>query len=156
MGVRYSPHLQENVYKDTQLCGCMEVCIFCTIIAGKIPCFKVYEDECVLAFLDIKPHAMGHTVVIPKMHGEVIFDLPEREQGALMLAVSKVMQILEKKLHCGGFNVGWNHHAIAGQVVPHLHVHILPRYSGDNGWSIHSIIHNAGPKSVEEISKLFK
>lgn len=134
----------------------MADCIFCKIGAGEIPGYKVYEDKSSLAFLDIKPHAEGHTVVIPKKHAETVFDLGEEELQALMLAVRKTMIKIDGKLHPDGFNVGWNHNPAGGQVVPHLHIHIMPRYNGDGGGSMHSIIKNPGRKSVEDVARLLK
>ncbi len=134
----------------------MSDCIFCKIGAGEIPSHKVYEDTESLAFLDIHPHAPGHTVVIPKKHAETVFDLGEEEMPALMLAVRKTMIKIDSKLAPDGFNVGWNHHPAGGQVVPHLHIHIMPRYNGDGGGSMHSIIKNPGRKSVEEVAILLK
>lgn len=134
----------------------MNNCIFCKIGKGEIPPYKVYEDKNVLAFLDIHPHALGHTVLIPKSHGETLFDFTETDQKHIIAAVAKTMKIIQDKLNPDGFNVGWNHNTAGGQVVPHLHIHILPRYNGDNGGSIHSIIKNPGKKSVEEVAKLFK
>ena len=131
-------------------------CLFCKIVSGKIPCYKVYEDATVFAFLDIHPHAKGHAVVIPKIHAVTIFDLEEKQMQPLMLAVKKTMGLLQKKLQPDGFNVGWNSGAAGGQVVPHLHIHILPRYNGDGGGSIHSIIKNPREKDVEEVAKLFR
>jgi histidine triad (HIT) family protein len=131
-------------------------CIFCKIVNGEITCNKVYEDDNILAFLDVKPHAKGHTVVIPKKHAETVFDLNDQKYTTLMLGVKKVMLKLKEALHTDGFNTGWNHNSAAGQVVPHLHVHVMPRYMGDGGGSIHSIIRNPGEKSVEEIAELFK
>ncbi len=127
-------------------------CIFCKIIKGEIPCKKVYEDENILAFLDAQPHTKGHTLVIPKKHAEVIFDLTNEESKNLILAVKKVMMELKSKIHCDGFNVGWNHNSAGGQVVPHLHVHIMPRYNGDGGGSMHSIINKPG----QDVSGLFE
>ncbi len=134
----------------------MDECIFCKIVKGEIPCHKVYENTDVLAFLDIKPHAQGHTVVIPKLHAETLFELPDIKGKPMMDAIRKVMEKLKQKLSCDGFNVGWNHNSVAGQVVPHLHIHVLPRYNGDGGGSIHSIIKNQGNMSVDEIAKKFK
>ena len=134
----------------------MDTCIFCTIAVGKISCYKVYEDKTTLAFLDIHPHAQGHTVVIPKHHTETIFDLDAKESAQIMLATQKVMIALDKALHPDGFNVGWNHKPAGGQVVPHLHIHIMPRYNGDGGGSMHSIIKNPGRKKVEDVAKIFK
>lgn len=109
-----------------------------------------------MAFLDIKPHAEGHTVVIPRKHAETVFDLGEKEMQTLMQAVRKTMLKIQEKLQSDGFNVGWNHHPAGGQVVPHLHIHIMPRYTGDGGGSMHSIIKNPGRKSVEEVARVLK
>jgi len=133
----------------------MEQCIFCKIVKGNIPCHKIYEDNDSLAFLDVKPRAKGHTVVIPKNHAVTIFDLNDKQYQKLMLDVKKTMNILQEKLGPDGFNVGWNHHTAAGQVVPHVHIHIFPRYIGDGGGSMHSIIRNPGELSVDEVAKLF-
>ena len=132
----------------------MEDCIFCKIVREEIPCHKIYEDDNSLAFLDIKPHAKGHTVFIPKKHGETAFDFTENDLSEFFPAVRKVMEILKEKLNPDGFNVGWNNGSTAGQVVPHLHIHIFPRYEGDGGGSMHSMINN--PQiDVEEVAKLF-
>jgi|SRR3989338_8857242 len=134
----------------------MNECIFCKIIKKEIPCHVVYEDAKVLAFLDVKPHAQGHTMVVPKRHAVRIFDLEDREAGELFVSVRKVMELLDKKLNPDGFNVGWNHNTAAGQVVPHLHVHIMPRYINDGGGSMHSIIKNPGNIGVEEVARLLQ
>ena len=134
----------------------MENCIFCKIVKGEIPCHKVYEDDSILAFLDIKPHSKGHTVVIPKSHAETVFGLNDESLQNLMIKVKEIMVLLDEKLSPDGFNVGWNHNSAGGQVVPHLHVHIFPRYNGDGGGSMHSIISNPGDVSVDELAELFK
>jgi len=130
--------------------------VFCKIIKRDIPCFKVYEDKEVLAFLDVKPHARGHTVVIPKVHGVTLFDFSAKQNEQLIDGVRKVMERVQKVLEPDGFNVGWNHNTAAGQVVPHLHVHIMPRYNGDGGGSMHSIIKNPGQESVADVAKRFQ
>lgn len=129
-------------------------CVFCKIIKKEVPCKKIYEDSHCLAFLDINPCCKGHSVVIPKTHAELIFDLPDEISEKLMTAVKRVMQITNEKLKPDGFNVGWNSSKAGGQVVPHLHIHIFPRYSGDGGGSMHSIIKNPG-QDTEEVYKLF-
>jgi len=134
----------------------MDNCIFCKIAKKEIPSHLVYEDENCFAFLDIKPHAKGHTVVIPKKHGTLIFDFTDKDFELLMHGVKKTVEKLNKKLNPDGFNIGWNSGSIAGQVVPHLHVHIFPRYAGDGGGSIHSIIQPRGKINVEEVAKLLK
>jgi histidine triad (HIT) family protein len=126
-------------------------CLFCQIVAGTIPAYKIYEDEYVLAFLDIHPHAKGHTVVIPKVHGETIFDFSEKEITHLWLGVRQTMEKIEKVLQPAGFNVGWNHKSAGGQVIPHWHIH-----PGDGGGSIHSVVKHSGDLSLEEVAKLFQ
>ncbi|MEW5897325.1 MAG: HIT family protein [Nanoarchaeota archaeon] len=134
----------------------MNSCIFCKIGKGEIPCHKAYEDKTALAFLDIHPHAQGHIVIIPKKHAETVFELDEDTYKKLMLAVTKVMKLISERLKPDGFNVGWNHNTAGGQVVPHLHIHVMPRYNGDGGGSMHSVVKNPGSKSVEEVAKLLK
>lgn len=134
----------------------MTECIFCKIVTGEVPSHKVYEDEDFLAFLDAFPHAKGHTVVIPKEHAETVFDLAKEKTKGLMLAVKETMQKIQEILKPDAFNVGWNQKEVAGQVVPHLHIHIIPRYEGDGGGSMHSIIKNPGDLDVEEVGRLFK
>jgi len=134
----------------------MDNCIFCKIAKKEIPSHLVYEDENCFAFLDIKPHAKGHTVVIPKKHGTLIFDFTDKDFELLMLGVKKTIEKLNKKLNPDGFNVGWNSGSIAGQIVPHLHIHIFPRYAGDGGGSVHSIITPRAKINVEEVAKLLK
>jgi histidine triad (HIT) family protein len=132
-----------------------EACIFCKIVNKEIPNHKVFEDNDFLAFLDVYPHAKGHTVIIPKEHVNLISELDDDKSKDLMLIIKKVMKIIKDKLNPDGFNVGWNSGESAGQVVPHLHIHIIPRYDGDGGGSIHSIIKNPGDLAVEEVAKLF-
>ena len=131
-------------------------CIFCKIINKQIPNHTVYEDDNVLAFLDIFPHAKGHTVVIPKMHRENFVALSKEEMSSLILGVRKAMDRIQTVLQPDGFNVGWNENLAGGQAVPHLHVHIFPRYEGDGGGSVHSIIKNPGDISVKDLADKFK
>lgn len=114
-------------------------CIFCKIINKEIPNYTVYEDDQVLAFLDIFPHAIGHTVVIPKVHAHDLMELDDDQIAPLFASVKKVQAKLQAGLNPEGFTVGWNHGEVAGQAVPHLHVHVLPRWQIDGGGSIHSI-----------------
>lgn len=130
-------------------------CIFCKILAHEIPNHTVYEDDHVLAFLDIFPCSKGHTVVIPKRHAERLTDLDAREQSALIQGVAKTMERLDAILKPVGMNVGWNDRVLAGQAVPHVHVHIIPRYEGDGGGSMHSIVKSKEKIEVGEIAKLF-
>jgi len=134
----------------------MTDCIFCKISAGEIPSHKIYEDDYALAFLDIFPHAKGHTVVIPKKHLENIDATSAEEWNFLLTAVYKAAKRVEEVLKPDGMNIAMNDKPVAGQVVLHMHWHILPRYAGDGGGgSVHSIINNPGDIKPEELIKLF-
>lgn len=106
-------------------------CIFCKIIKGELPSVKVYEEEKVLAFLDISPVNPGHTLVVPKEHFENILDTPEEVLSDLIKAVKKVAPAVLKGTGTTAFNLGVNNGSAAGQVVQHIHFHIMPRYQGD-------------------------
>jgi histidine triad (HIT) family protein len=103
-------------------------CVFCAIEAGEIPSFKIYEDDRVLAFLDINPFSKGHTLVIPKVHYEGLLDADEDVLAALVLRVKQVAGRLKAALGCDGFNILQNNGETAGQTVRHIHFHIVPRY----------------------------
>jgi len=106
-------------------------CIFCAIAAGEIPSFKVYEDELVLAYLDINPFSRGHTLVIPKVHSQGLLDTDDATLAAIIVRVKKVASHLKAKLGCDGFNILQNNGEAAGQTVRHVHFHIVPRWAGD-------------------------
>ena len=103
-------------------------CVFCAIAAGEIPSFKIYEDELVLAYLDINPFSEGHTLVIPKAPSCGLLDTPEETLAALVSRVKKVAGHLKAALPCDGFNILQNNGEAAGQTVMHIHFHIVPRY----------------------------
>lgn len=108
-----------------------ENCLFCKILAGSIPSAKVYEDEHVLAFLDINPIAKGHTLVVPKAHYSTLLELPASGGQALLNAMKTVAKALQEETGCGGFNCIQNNFAPAGQMVFHSHWHIIPRFDND-------------------------
>lgn len=110
----------------------MEECLFCNIIDGKIPCIKVYEDDNFLAFLDIHPISKGHTLIVPKKHYTNIFDIDSKVVlENYFPVIQKVSIAVKKALNADGINVGMNNGKIAGQVVMHPHVHIIPRFNSD-------------------------
>lgn len=106
-------------------------CIFCKIVAGELPSFKVYEDEHALAFLDIHPVAKGHTLIIPKQHATNIFDIESESWRHVAETVRIVARKMETALDFGGVNLVMNNRDIAGQVIDHPHVHLIPRFTGD-------------------------
>jgi len=107
------------------------MCVFCKIISREIPAYIVYEDEKALAFLDQRPTSLGHTLVVPKSHYANLEEISEEDLAALMLAVKKVGGLLKDKLGIAGYNVNENNDPVAGQVVNHLHFHVIPRYEND-------------------------
>lgn len=108
----------------------MENCIFCKIIKDEIPAAKIYEDQEVLAFLDIQPVNIGHSLVIPKEHFRDIHEVPEELVAHMMKAVKKISAAL-KKMPCDGVNVTMNNEGAAGQLIFHAHIHVIPRFVGD-------------------------
>ncbi|HBV01666.1 MAG TPA: HIT family protein [Candidatus Taylorbacteria bacterium] len=109
----------------------MSSCIFCKIIRGELPCTKVYEDESVAAFLDIKPVNPGHTLVIPKKHFENIHDMPDALVAKVAVAAKKIADAM-RNIGVKGVNIGMNNGAHAGQIVFHAHMHVMPRYGKDS------------------------
>lgn len=106
------------------------MCIFCKIINGEIPSYKVYEDDNFLAFLDISQTTIGHTLVVPKKHYENIFQLPE--DCDIFKVVIKIANALKKALNISDINILNNNGIFAGQTVNHYHIHLIPRYENDN------------------------
>lgn len=131
----------------------MQDCIFCKIIRGEIPCEKVYEDEQVLAFLDIQPRAPGHTMVIPKIHAEFFEDLPKELVGPFFSKCQDVLVMIKKSLTPDGFTLGMNHGKVSGQEVPHIHFHIMPRWLGDGGHSLQSVVSNKPTEDIKTIAE---
>jgi histidine triad (HIT) family protein len=104
--------------------------IFAKILRGEIPCYRVYEDELALAFLDIMPQADGHTLVIPKLAVRGLFDMPDDAWGPFMQRVQKVATAVKKGMAAEGLNLRQFDGAAGGQTVFHLHMHIVPRWEG--------------------------
>lgn len=108
------------------------MCVFCNIIEGKIPSSKIYEDDDVLAILDISQATKGHTLVMPKKHYENILQIPEDEYIKVMSKVKKIAQVILKAFDAKGLNILNNCNEVSGQTVMHFHVHIIPRYNTDD------------------------
>lgn len=126
-------------------------CVMCAIVAGEIPSHKVYEDENFLAFLDIYPANPGHTLIIPKRHTPDIFGLTKQEAAGLMPLAQRLAEKIRKTLNPAGINILQNNGKVAGQVIFHYHLHIIPRHEGDNVIKLSS---NAGEVSSEELAKM--
>ena len=117
----------------------MKDCIFCKISKGEIPVKKIYENDSFFSILDLKPIVKGHSLVISKKHFETILDLPDSLGPKLLDCVKKTSLKLIKKYNADGFNVGNNNYKAAGQIVKHVHFHILPRKKGDKN-PLHKIL----------------
>jgi len=123
----------------------MEDCIFCKIISGKIPCYKVYEDKDFLAFLDIRPLNPGHTLIIPKKHYRWIWDVPNISECYKI--VSKIANAMKN-----AFNTDYVVSMVFGEEVPHAHVWLVPRFKDDgHGGAIR--LENIKTVSKEEMEK---
>jgi histidine triad (HIT) family protein len=115
----------------------MNDCVFCKIVTGEIPSQKIYENEHCVAFLDIHPINRGHALVIPKGHHANIYETPQETFAEVMRTVQFLAPKVKEAVGAQGINIGINNDAAAGQLVYHLHVHIIPRWSDDGHMSWH-------------------
>jgi histidine triad (HIT) family protein len=106
-------------------------CIFCKIVNNQIPCSKIFENEKIMAFLDLSPVNKGHALVIPKEHHKDLLDMPEATLSELTKAAKKVAKAVVKATKADGFNIGQNNGKAAGQIVFHFHLHVIPRFEND-------------------------
>ncbi len=135
----------------------MEECIFCKIIKGEIPCFKVYEDDMTLAFEDINPISRGHTLVIPKRHAKDLWEIPEKDLAAVLYASKKVIGAIREALKPAGVACLQLNGRGVNQVVMHYHLHLIPRASGEpelpvSSWELKTGDMEAIKKTAEEIA----
>ena len=127
-------------------------CLFCKIINGEIPCYKIYENDLVLAFLDINPDSDGHTLIIPKKHFTDLNDIDLETLTAINQASKEIKKILEDKLNCDGISLLQNNGDV--QEVKHYHLHLKPYYN--NKKSIEMVKHSKFIKDPKEIYDLIK
>ena len=114
-------------------------CIFCKIIAGEIPCFRLYEDEHTLSFMDINPANDGHALVIPKQHARDLYAVSPQAIAAVAVTARRVARAVDQAMKPEGLNLVQCNGEAAGQSVPHFHVHVLPRTTDDDlkmNWGI--------------------
>lgn len=134
----------------------MEDCIFCKIINGEIPSYKIYEDELVYAFLDITQVTPGHTLVVPKKHAKDIFEYDEELASQVFARIPKIARALEKAYpDMQGLNIINNNREVAYQSVFHSHIHLIPRFSPHDDFSMHFGNHQDqyNPTLMEAIAK---
>lgn len=130
------------------------MCIFCSIVSGEIPNHTIYEDDTVLAFLDINPTSYGHCLVIPKKHYDSFLDCDNKVRDHVFKVAQELANKLETKLGCDGINVLTNIHEAAGQTVDHFHVHLIPRYKENDSLTIE--FGNIGTVDFEELKNELK
>ena len=133
----------------------MEKDIFCRIIEGEIPCHKLYEDDDVLAFLDISQVTKGHTLVVSKKHYENFLTTPQSEMHKVMDVAQRIGQVEVKLLGARGVNILTNCYPAAGQTVMHFHVHVIPRYEAEEGFIL-EMKNNAEGLNLPAIAKEIK
>ena len=129
-----------------------EDCVFCKIVNGDIPSNTIYENSEFKVIMDISPATKGHVLVLPKEHFKDIYDIDAETAGKLSQLAAVVARALKEVLHCDGLNIIQNNGEIAGQTVFHFHMHLIPRYEGDDvtvKWKEHSM-------DAEEMDQLRK
>jgi histidine triad (HIT) family protein len=123
-------------------------------VAGDIPSRTVYEDDDVVAFLDANPLAPGHTLVIPRDHYETLSDLPDDDGAAVFDALHRLTPAVEDAVDADASNVAFNNGEAAGQEVPHVHGHVIPRFEDDGGNPIHAIVGSRPDLSDDELDDI--
>jgi histidine triad (HIT) family protein len=128
------------------------MCIFCKIIAGEIPSYRIFEDEDFVAFLDISQATIGHTLLLPKKHVATIYELDSPLQEKLGKALVTVARLLKEKLGFEDLNILNNNGPLAGQTIAHFHVHLIPRYSTEE-LGFHLKPHSLTPEEFKELQR---
>lgn len=127
------------------------MCIFCDIVSGKIPNYTIYEDDKVLAFLDVNPTSKGHTLVVPKSHCSSFLYCEAEDLNHCMQVAQQLANQIKEKLNCDGINILTNIGQAAGQSVMHFHIHIIPRYENDDHLTLQ--FNSIGEVDLESICK---
>jgi len=134
-------------------------CLFCNILNGDVPSKKIYEDNKVLAILDINPAAMGHTLLFPKEHFSILSQTPDEIVAHLFKVANKISSVLFDTLKSEGTSIYLGNGQIAGQTVPHVAIHIIPRFKDDKvsiGWKGVNISEKDMAKLEGDLSKKLK
>ena len=126
------------------------ICLFCQIINGKIPAYFIYEDDTHVAIMDKYPIHRGHSLVMPRKHHEKITDMDIDEVSVLFSKIPSIARAVLEATDADGFNLGQNNGRAANQIIPHVHVHVIPRYAKIGvAWPKRSI---ASEKDLEELA----
>jgi histidine triad (HIT) family protein len=136
----------------------MDDCLFCKIAKKGVPAELIYEDDSVVAFLDIRPVNKGHTLLIPKKHAHDLLDTDDETLGLMIAGVKRLAAAIMAATGAAGFNLGVNTRPAAGQVVFHTHFHIIPRFAGDGlkMWPHSESEPKTRAQVAEEIKKFIK
>lgn len=126
-------------------------CIFCRIVAGEIQAEIVAREPAATAFLDVQPLADGHVLVVPRAHVATIEDMDAADADALFRMVHRLAGPTRAAVRADGSTIGVNNGDATGQTIPHVHVHIVPRWSGDGAGSVHTIFKAGTRKPIAEI-----
>jgi len=130
------------------------MCVFCKIINKEIPSSTVYEDDNVLAILDLSQATYGHTLVMPKKHVETFLDLDKETLNNVFSVTQDLAIKIKDKLGASGVNILNNSYPVAGQSVMHMHVHIIPRYSNQDDFKVVNVDHSDTIKLSEVLAKI--
>lgn len=131
-------------------------CIFCKIANGEIPSATLYEDDDFRVILDLGPATKGHALILPKEHYPNLYELPDELAGKAIVLAKKMITKLTKALGCDGYNVVQNNGEAAGQTVFHFHMHLIPRYNGDDagfGWKVGELTEEDKADILDKIEK---
>jgi histidine triad (HIT) family protein len=133
------------------LTGGADSCVFCQIVARRAPAWIVYENESNMAFLDLFPFTRGHLLVVPKRHVDRLTDLPPADHAPFLAALKELCRRVERLSH--HYNVAMNQGELAGQIIFHLHFHIIPRYADGNPFQTHgrTRITESSAREVQEL-----
>ena len=129
----------------------MSACIFCRIVAGEIPAEVVAREPEVVAFLDVQPLADGHVLVVPRAHAAAVEDLSAAQADALFRTTVRLARPVRDALDAAGTTIGINNGEATGQTIPHVHVHIVPRWEGDGAGSVHTIFPRRVKRKLPEV-----
>ena len=134
----------------------MSNCIFCKIVAGDIPAQVIARDEHALAFLDVEPLADGHTLVIPTHHIGLVEEMSPAAAAGLFRLVAQIAGEVRLAVGATGSTIGINNGEATGQTVPHVHVHIVPRWPGDDAGSIHTMFHRRTTTALADVAQAIR
>ena len=127
-------------------------CLFCRMVRKELASEIVYEDDVCIGTMDIHPRSPGHCFVIPKRHASHMGEVPDADMGGLFKGVRNAAALIKKALSPDGVTFGINEGNAGGQEIDHLHIHIMPRWNGDGGGSVQSVVSNAPEESIAEIA----